>query len=53
MFVGDSVIDDVFGPMSIGMNAIWLNRKHLEDEKDKGTYTQINDLYQLINCLEY
>jgi 2-haloalkanoic acid dehalogenase type II len=51
LFVGDSEIDDVLGPISIGMDAIWLNRKALKNEENKGTYIQINDLYQLICIL--
>jgi FMN phosphatase YigB (HAD superfamily) len=55
LFVGDSVIDDVLGPMSIGMDAVLLNRKYLKNENNKDTYSQINDLYQLINlaCPHY
>lgn len=28
-FIGDSLDDDVMGPIAVGMHAIWVNRKHI------------------------
>ncbi len=46
LFVGDSLVDDVWGPQQIGMKACWLNRKN----SDVGSFApnyEIEDLTQL------
>ena len=54
IFVGDNIIDDVYGPKSIGMKAILLDRKGTYDESDckvKPDYViktlrEIEDIFQ-------
>ena len=42
IFVGDSLADDVFGPASLGIKTIWINRKNLEYHP-----TEFRPLYQI------
>ena len=52
MFVGDSLIDDVAGPKSVGMKTIWLNRKHASYNKCMVSPDGvISNLYELLDCL--
>ena len=43
LFVGDSLIDDVFGPQQFGIKTCWVNRKNINsDDKIKPDYTIYN-----------
>lgn len=46
LFVGDSLIDDVWGPQQLGILTCWLNRKNNPRQKISPTF-EISDLTQL------
>lgn len=53
IFIGDSLLDDVFGPQNIGIRGIWLNRNHksltVQGEKEPaGIIQTLQELPQLI-----
>ncbi|MCK5128534.1 MAG: HAD family hydrolase [Clostridiales bacterium] len=41
IYVGDSLYDDIYGPMSIGIKSIWINRKNqtIDTEQYRPNYT--------------
>lgn len=47
LFVGDSLIDDVEGPQSVGMRACWVNRKGASVREHLPDY-EINNLRELL-----
>ena len=52
VFVGDSLIDDVAGPKSVGIKTIWLNRKQIVPNKFAVEPDGIiNNLYELLDCI--
>lgn len=52
VFVGDSLIDDVAGPKSVGIKTIWLNRKQIVPNKFAVEPDGIiNNLYELSDCI--
>jgi len=50
IFVGDSLVDDVQGPSSVGIKAIWVNRKKQVAEKIKPYYV-VSNLSELLDIL--
>jgi 2-haloalkanoic acid dehalogenase type II len=48
VFVGDSIIDDVLGPSSLGMKTVWVNRKKESAKADAQPNHEISDLWPLI-----
>ena len=52
LYVGDRQYEDVEGPMSIGMKAVWINRKkELLDGNLISPYAEISDLTGLLDVL--
>jgi len=52
IFVGDSLEDDVFGPASLGIKTIWINRKNLKyDPIEFQPLYQIHTLSQLLDVV--
>jgi FMN phosphatase YigB (HAD superfamily) len=52
IFVGDSLADDVFGPASLGIKTIWINRKNLKyDPIEFQPLYQIHTLSQLLDVV--
>ena len=50
LFVGDSLIDDVLGPATLGIKTIWLNYNNLSyDKNDYRPFYEINNLGQLLD----
>jgi haloacid dehalogenase superfamily, subfamily IA, variant 1 with third motif having Dx(3-4)D or Dx(3-4)E len=52
IYVGDSLIDDIYGSSIIGIQSIWLNRKHeqLRDDIPEPLY-EINNLEEITELL--
>lgn len=50
LFVGDSLIDDVWGPQQLGILTCWLNRKNNSRQKISPTF-EISDLTQLLDII--
>lgn len=48
LFVGDSLLDDVWGPQQVGMKTCWVNRK----KSEKGPYTADYEIHCLTQLLE-
>ncbi|MDF2720599.1 MAG: haloacid dehalogenase type [Paenibacillus sp.] len=50
LFVGDSLVDDVRGPQSVGMKAVWVNRKgrDAEDVSPDFTIENLNGLFAVL-----
>ena len=48
VFVGDSIIDNVLGPSSLGMKTVWVNRKKESVKADAQPNYAISDLWPLI-----
>lgn len=52
MYVGDRQYEDVQGPISVGMNAVWVNRKNEPvDLALPRPYSEISDLTGLLDLL--
>ena len=53
IFIGDSLIDDVYGPQSVGMKTCWINRKGQKNASIKPDYeiSDLKELYNIINSL--
>ena len=52
LYVGDRQYEDVEGPMSVGMKAVWVNRKNERpDNKLQRPYAEIADLTGLLDIL--
>ena len=52
IFVGDSLVDDVLGPISLGIKAIWINRKNLKyDPTEFQPLYEIHTLGQLLEVI--
>lgn len=51
LFAGDSLIDDVAGPQSVGIKVCWINRKCASADEHRPDYT-ISDLSGLIDIAE-
>jgi len=47
LFVGDSWMNDVAGPMEVGMQAVWLNRKGLPQPPGPDPLAIVADLAEL------
>ena len=54
LFVGDSLIDDVWGPQQLGIAACWVNRKGAERRDIAPTFSinNLNKLVQIINLIK-
>ncbi len=52
LFVGDSLIDDVIGPESVGIETCWINRKKQINTKAKPGF-EISDLRELYDIVSY
>ena len=50
VFIGDSVNEDVKAPLSLGMRAIWVNRK--KSLQDAGQDATVSDLTMIAGALE-
>lgn len=51
LFVGDSLIDDIYGPKQVGMQTCWVNRK-IETSADIKPDFEIHDLSALIGIIK-
>ena len=51
LFVGDSLVDDVLGPKSVGIKTCWVNRKNLNSDKICPDF-EIHNLCELFEILE-
>jgi putative hydrolase of the HAD superfamily len=50
LFVGDSLLDDIWGPQQIGIKTCWVNRNGAKYENIKPDF-QVNNLTEIINIL--
>lgn len=50
LFVGDSLLDDIWGPQQIGIKTCWVNRNGAKYENIKPDF-QVNNLTAIINIL--
>ena len=51
VMVGDSIANDVDGPVAAGLRAIWLNRTGESRPADRGDLVEIDDLHALPDAL--
>ena len=49
--VGDNLMRDIAGAMSVGMNAVWINRyRHVNDDKNN-EYIEVSSLVELMTLM--